>query len=113
MGEPVQAPSAVGRVLSRERELLELGAGELEEPLPYEVRSRPFPTAVSLVVRNLFEPEAGGAGVEDGEEGQMVRLRRGRRELDDRRRLLEDLAATVEDEVVVRRDKRHPNSKGH
>jgi hypothetical protein len=62
------------------------------------------PTAyatVAFVVAHLFQPEASRRAVQQPEQGEVVVLARARRELDDRRRAVEDLAAPVEDEVVV------------
>ncbi len=58
----------------------------------------------SLIVTHLLQPEAGGRGVEEAEQADMVVFRGTRRQLDDWRRLLEDLAAAVERKVVVRSD---------
>src|SRR5688572_28141811 len=55
-----------------------------------------------LLMADLLHPEAGSGGVEVGEEGEVVVFGGVRRQLDDGRSLLEDLAAAVEDEVVVR-----------
>ncbi len=83
--------------------MLDLGAIEGEEVL--EWRSALARTLLvhraALVMKNLLEPKTGGGAVEQTEQAEVIFLGRARRELDDRRRLLEDLAAPVEDEVVV------------
>ena len=55
-----------------------------------------------FVVKGLLHPEAGRGTVEKAEQGKMVILSSVVLELDDRSRLLEDLAAPIQHEVVVR-----------
>ena len=50
---------------------------------------------------HLLEPEAGGGTVEDAEQGKVIILGRPLRQLDHRRRPIEDLPATIEDEMVM------------
>ncbi len=103
LGEGVQAAGEVGGVGFGEGELLEAGAGELVEVLE-GVRRLSGSLGVhraALVMEHLLHPEARRRAVQQPEQGEVVVLARARRELDDRRRLVEDLAAPVEDEVVV------------
>ena len=58
-------------------------------------------TAPRFRIKDLLHPKAGGGAVEQADQGQVIALRRLRRQLDDRRGLLEHLPAPVEDEVVV------------
>src|SRR5208282_5191078 len=60
----------------------------------------------ALWVEHLLHPEAGGRAVQQADEGKMIVFGRLRRQLDDRRRLLEDLAPAIEHEMVMRRDER-------
>ncbi len=102
--EAVQAAGEVGGVGFGEGELLELGAVVLEalpslrSAIPPPMPPLPRP---ALVVADLLHPEAARGAVQQPEQGEVVVLARARRELDDRRRAVEDLAAPVEDEVVV------------
>jgi hypothetical protein len=52
----------------------------------------------------LLHPEAGGGAVEEADQSEMMVLGSLNRELNYGRCLLKDLAATVKDEMVVRRD---------
>ena len=58
----------------------------------------------SLSVKHLLHPKAGGGAVEQAEQGEMIVLGGIAGQLDNRCRLLEDLPAAVEHEVVVRGD---------
>jgi hypothetical protein len=55
-------------------------------------------------VADLFQPETRRRVIEDAEEGEVVVFGSVGRELYDRGSPVEDLAATVENEVVVRGD---------
>ena len=58
----------------------------------------------TFVLTSRLQPEARGGGIEEAKQAQVFGFRSTCRQLNDRSRTFEHLAAAIEDEVVVRSD---------
>jgi hypothetical protein len=110
-GQRVEAGGQVDRAGVDERELCDLAGVECVEELPLVAAMALVDSAATFVVADLLEPEAPYRRVEQSEQPQVLVLAGPGGQFDHRRRLLEDFASAVENEVVVGGDFGERNTK--
>jgi hypothetical protein len=104
LSQVIQAYSELEGFLGGDRELLESCTGKLIEVFKGD-RSLARALVIygtPLIVKDLFHPKAGGGTVQQPEQGEMILLGGMAGQLDDWGGTVEDLPATVKDEVIVR-----------
>ena len=74
--------------------------------MPQSLNAHAYCHVLPFVMEDLLHPKARGRAVEQAEQGEVVVLGRFGGQLDHRGRLLEDFAATIEHEMVMRGDER-------